>query len=166
MNLVSAAWPNAGRFLPELREAASHRSADQALALTALRSMLMAEFLDKDQRLAAAEAMIASDSAGDAWKALTQLEPLGADAEQILTLATEALGHPSACVRAEAVEMLGQMGAAARPALPWLRGLQSDPWKMVRDAAESALPKIGGVLPRAEADQPEPMRRMTDVDAR
>ena len=105
--------------------------------------MLTAEFLDKAQHLAAAEAMVASDSAGDAWEALTQLGPLGADADQILTLATGALGHPSACVRAEAAEILARLGPSARPALPKLRALRQDKWKMVRDAVEFALPKIG-----------------------
>ena len=105
--------------------------------------MLSADFLSLDRRRAAAEALIASDSAGDAWDAVSKLDQLGLDSAQMLSSVTNALVHPSENVRAKAAETLGQLGPAARPALPQLRALRQDEWKMVRDAVEAALPKIG-----------------------
>ncbi len=46
-------------------------------------------------------------------------------------------------VRAKAVELLAFVGPPAAEALPRLRELRSDSWKMVRDAAETALTAIG-----------------------
>jgi HEAT repeat protein len=45
-------------------------------------------------------------------------------------------------IRAITVEVLGEVGPAARASLPQIRALQNDEWKMVRDAVAEALPKI------------------------
>lgn len=46
-------------------------------------------------------------------------------------------------VRAKAVELLAFIGPPAAEALPRLRELRGDSWKMVRDAVEAALTAIG-----------------------
>ena len=90
----------------------------------------------------AAEAILASDSNDFALSALSGVYLFGTGWPQV-TLITVALANPNAEVRAKAAERLGELGPAARPALPKLRGLRQDPEQAVRDAVELALPKIG-----------------------
>ncbi len=131
-------------FVPELRRVALHQSPTQSAALEALKTLFSQNPSQPPSiRLAAAEALVASDNATAAWGALIGLSSLGADEVQTWLPITEALAHPSPNVRAKAAELLGKLGPAARPALPQLRALQNDQWKMVRDAVEIALPKIG-----------------------
>ncbi|HTH47447.1 MAG TPA: HEAT repeat domain-containing protein [Candidatus Limnocylindria bacterium] len=144
LNLVAASGTSAAGFIPELRQPALYHSPDQDTALGALKLLLSAEARQsREVRLAAAEALLASDNSSVAWEALTALPSLGATEARTLSLASQALGHVSANVRARAAEMLGQLGTAARPARPQLLALRNDEWKMVRDAVEIALPKIG-----------------------
>lgn len=131
-------------FVPELRRVALHQSPTQGAALEALKTLFSRSPSQPPAiRLAAAEALVASDNATAAWGALIGLGSLGADEAQAWVPIIEALAHPSPNVRAKAAELLGKLGPEARPALPQLRALQKDEWKMVRDAVEIALPKIG-----------------------
>ena len=144
LNLVAASGPMAAGFVPELRQVALRQSPDQATAMGALRTVLSAEARQlADLRFAAAEALIASDNSGAAWEALVVLPSIDPNGEQTRLLATKALAHPVANIRAKGADVLGRLGPAARPALPQLRALRNDEWKMVRDAVELALPKIG-----------------------
>ena len=144
LNLVAASGPMAAGFIPELRQVALHQSPDQATALGALRAVLSAEARQTaEHRFAAAEALIASDSSAAAWDALVVLPSIDPNAEQPRLLATKALAHPVANIRAKGADVLGRLGPAARPAGPQLRALRNDEWKMVRDAVELALRKIG-----------------------
>jgi HEAT repeat protein len=58
-------------------------------------------------------------------------------------LLRRALEDDDGDVRREAAEALGELGRAARPALPRLRQLANDPEIMVRYAANHARAKIG-----------------------
>ncbi len=71
--------------------------------------------------------------------ALGWIDPGNADAvTRLITLATAAQGP-----RREAIEALGDLGAAARKAVPALRGLLTDRDKRVRAAAAESLGLIG-----------------------
>ena len=143
LNLVAHSGVNAAGFVPELRAVGLHKGPDQYAALSGLTMVLFSREPPTEQRFAAAEALLASDSAPNALSALRLLEDFGARWPQLVALITGALAHPDAEVRAEAARHLGVMGPAARPALPQLRALRQDPEKQVRDAVELALPKIG-----------------------
>lgn len=144
LNLVAASGAPAAGFIPELRQQALYHSPDQDTALGALKLLLSPEAKQpREVHLAIAEAFLASDNSQAAWETLITLPALGPTDAQVLALLTQALSHASANVRARAAEMLGQMGALARPVRSQLLLLQNDEWKMVRDAVEAALPKIG-----------------------
>ena len=65
-------------------------------------------------------------------------------AEEAVPALAEALRDPEWAVRRQAAVALGAIGKDAKPAEPALRKLESDPNKLVRDAAKQAREKIGG----------------------
>ncbi len=142
LNLVVHSDVNAAGFVPELRAVGLRKGPDQYAALAGLRMVHFSQGLPTEQRFAATEAILASDSNSDALFALSGVYLFGTGWPQV-TLITVALANPNAEVRAKAAERLGELGPAARPALPKLRGLRQDPEQAVRDAVELALPKIG-----------------------
>src|SRR5262245_30745061 len=75
-----------------------------------------------------------------AWAADTTKEP--AFAERALSRWIADLDDPDGLIREEAVEVLGRMGADARPALAKLEKLTTDDTGMVRRRAAVALWKI------------------------
>ncbi len=118
LNLVANAGLNAGGFVPELRAIGLVKGPLQSTALACLTELLSSKKPPIKQRFAAAEALLASDSATDALSALGLLEQFGASWPQVVALITGALAHPDTEVRAEAARHLGVMGPAARRALP------------------------------------------------
>ena len=142
LNLVARSGVNAAGFVPELRAVGLRKGPDQYAALAGLRMVHFSQGPPTEQRFAAAEAILASDSNDFALSALSGVYLFGTGWPQV-TLITVALANPNAEVRAKAAERLGELGPAARPALPKLRGLRQDPEQAVRDAVELALPKIG-----------------------
>ena len=142
LNLVVHSDVNAAGFVPELRAVGLRKGPDQYAALAGLRIVHFSQGPPTEQRFAAAEAILASDSDHYALFAMDALYPFGTGWPQV-TLITVALANPNAEVRAKAAERLGELGPAARSALPQLRRLHQDPEQAVRDAVELALPKIG-----------------------
>ena len=117
LNLVAHAGVNAAGFVPELRAVGLRKGPDQYAALAGLRMVHFSQGPPTEQRFAAAEAILASDSNYDALSAMRDLDLFGTGWPQV-TLITVALANPDAEVRAEAARRLGVMGPAARPALP------------------------------------------------
>ena len=142
LNLVAHSGVNAAGFVPELRAVGLRKGPDQYAALEGLRMVHLIQGPPTEQRFAAAEAILASDSDHFALFAMRDVDLFGTGWPQV-TLITGALANPNAEVRAKAAERLGELGPAARSALPQLRGLRQDPEQAVRDAVELALPKIG-----------------------
>lgn len=73
--------------------------------------------------------------------------------EKAVPLLTAALDSPDPLVRAEAADALGQLGESAKPALEALRQRMQDPSREVRQAAETALQRLGATeaAPKATA---------------
>ncbi len=143
LNLVAHAGADAAGFVPELRAVGLLKGPGQNIALSVLTTVLFSKGPPTGQRFAAAEAILASDSAHEAIFAMHLVQDFGSGWPQVVTLIEGALANPDAEVRSEAANQLGQLGPAARPALPKLRALRQDGSKRVRDAVELALPKIG-----------------------
>ncbi|HTH48760.1 MAG TPA: HEAT repeat domain-containing protein [Candidatus Limnocylindria bacterium] len=116
----------AARFVPELIGAADPRSPDSKRALQGLFLVMTGAAAPADRRFSAAEAYLALESNPDRWGALNSLSRQGTNAACLLPVVIPMLNDTTPNVRAKAAEVLGQIGPAARPALPQLRALQND----------------------------------------
>lgn len=71
------------------------------------------------------------------------LGDIGPDASVAVEPLTKTLSDTYFKARRDAVRSLGQIGAAAKPAIPEIKKLLDDPEELVRDAAKTALERIG-----------------------
>lgn len=144
LELVAHSGTSAGGFVPELRAIGLRAGPNKTTALSSLLEVVFRSDAPADQRFAATEAILASDAPHDAWSAIDILfRDFRFGPTKVVPLFTGALANANAEVRTKAAETLGNLGSTARSALPELRALRQDPEKQVRDAVESALPKIG-----------------------
>src|SRR5205823_5705002 len=78
-------------------------------------------------------------------------EALVAIGRPAVTEVTGALNHKQEKVRAAAAEILGEIGAPAKTALPGLEGMLTDSSPLVRVKAAAAVQRIGPPNPKATA---------------
>ncbi len=142
------------RLVSEAIEALQRRDGDVLGAVTTLR-----RYSGDDRPVLMALALAMRPPHDDAVRreAAAALRDAGRHAGVALSHLTEALADPDSQVRSFAAQALGQLGYAARCALPKLRAMSSDEDYGPRLAADAAVQRI------EQSPEPSPSRTSTPV---